>query len=337
MRGPRAVRCRWPTRSRTPSRCCLPWGTCTTGAWCTATSSQITSSRPRSSSSSSTWAGCARIDSDGPIYGTVGYQAPEIGTDGPSVSSDLFTVARALAVLTFEFKGYQGSHKFTFPDGVPLLGSRSRSPGCCAGPPTLIRTGASAPRGRWPNSSPACCARFSPWRTARPDRRSRRCSAPSSRRSGPGTTSRGPPWPRRPPRRSSRACRCRRSTGPIPPPVTWPRSPGSIPASERPRCRGPSRATRPCRPRWLRPPRRAWRWHAPSSTSAIYDGAAVTLAELAAEDPSDWRIAWTDGMRWLAASEARPADTRARQAARARQAMPPSRQRVQRGVRRAAR
>ncbi len=65
--------------------------------------------------------GVRRIDSDEPIYGTVGYQAPEIETVGPSVSSDLFTVARALAVLTFEFKGYQSSYKFTFPDGVPLL------------------------------------------------------------------------------------------------------------------------------------------------------------------------------------------------------------------------
>ncbi len=61
------------------------------------------------------------IDGDGPIYGTVGYQAPEIADDGPSVSSDLFTVARSLAVLTFDFKGYQGQYKFTFPDGVPLL------------------------------------------------------------------------------------------------------------------------------------------------------------------------------------------------------------------------
>ena len=65
--------------------------------------------------------GVRGVDSEGPIYGTVGYQAPEIGTDGPSVSSDLFTVARALAVLTFEFKGYQSSYTFTFPDGVPLL------------------------------------------------------------------------------------------------------------------------------------------------------------------------------------------------------------------------
>ncbi len=35
-----------------------------------------------------------------------------------------------------------------------------------------------------------------------------------------------------------------------------------------------------------------------------YDGAGATLAELAAEDPSDWRIAWTDGLRRLALSDA---------------------------------
>jgi serine/threonine-protein kinase PknG len=68
--------------------------------------------------------GVRPVDGDGPIYGTVGYQAPEIETEGPSVSSDLYTVGRALAVLTFEFKGYQGSYKFTFPDGVPLLGQQ---------------------------------------------------------------------------------------------------------------------------------------------------------------------------------------------------------------------
>ena len=65
-----------------------------------------------------------RIDSDEPIYGTVGYQAPEIGTDGPSVSSDLYTVGRALAVLSFEFKGFQGRFSGRLPDGVPLLGQQ---------------------------------------------------------------------------------------------------------------------------------------------------------------------------------------------------------------------
>ena len=34
-----------------------------------------------------------------------------------------------------------------------------------------------------------------------------------------------------------------------------------------------------------------------------YDGAKVTLADLAADDPSDWRIAWTDGLRRLAAGD----------------------------------
>ena len=65
--------------------------------------------------------GVRRIDSDEAIYGTVGYQAPEIEAEGPSPSSDLFTVGRALAVLTFDFKGYQGALKYTLPDGVPVL------------------------------------------------------------------------------------------------------------------------------------------------------------------------------------------------------------------------
>jgi serine/threonine-protein kinase PknG len=68
--------------------------------------------------------GVRRIDSDEAIYGTVGYQAPEIEADGPSPSSDLYTVGRALAVLTFEFRGFQGTHKFNLPDGVPLLGEQ---------------------------------------------------------------------------------------------------------------------------------------------------------------------------------------------------------------------
>ena len=65
--------------------------------------------------------GVRRIDGDGPIYGTVGYQAPEIEAEGPSPSSDLYTVGRALAVLTFEFRGFQGSFAHRLPDGVPLL------------------------------------------------------------------------------------------------------------------------------------------------------------------------------------------------------------------------
>jgi len=65
--------------------------------------------------------GVRPIDGDEPIYGTVGYQAPEIEADGPSPSSDLYTVGRTLAVLTFEFAGYQGEYKYRLPDAVPLL------------------------------------------------------------------------------------------------------------------------------------------------------------------------------------------------------------------------
>jgi serine/threonine-protein kinase PknG len=62
-------------------------------------------------------------DDDSPIYGTVGYQAPEIATDGPSVASDLYTVGRTLAVLTTDFSGFTGlyAHNLPEPDEVPLF------------------------------------------------------------------------------------------------------------------------------------------------------------------------------------------------------------------------
>jgi serine/threonine-protein kinase PknG len=65
--------------------------------------------------------GVRYINDDGPIYGTVGYQAPEIEDEGPSASSDLYTVGRTLAVLTFEFAGFQQQYRFRLPDNEPLL------------------------------------------------------------------------------------------------------------------------------------------------------------------------------------------------------------------------
>ncbi|MEV5505148.1 serine/threonine-protein kinase [Streptomyces orinoci] len=50
------------------------------------------------------------------IYGTVGYQAPEVAEVGPSVASDLYTVARTLAVLTFDFQGYTNVFVDSLPD-----------------------------------------------------------------------------------------------------------------------------------------------------------------------------------------------------------------------------
>ncbi|MFD8143399.1 tetratricopeptide repeat protein [Streptomyces sp. NPDC059708] len=54
-------------------------------------------------------------DEESAIYGTVGYQAPEVAELGPSVASDLYTVARTLAVLTFDFQGYTN----VFVDSLP--------------------------------------------------------------------------------------------------------------------------------------------------------------------------------------------------------------------------
>ena len=151
--------------------------------------------------------GVRRIDDqDSPIYGTVGYQAPEIATDGPSPSSDLYTIGRALAVLTFEFTGYTSTYEHSLPGRRErrCWPSRSRSTGCCAGPPVPTPAAASNPPPTWPSSSPGSCARFWPSATAFHGLPSPRCSALSYRRpaprpqrtAGPGPARTPRPWPR---------------------------------------------------------------------------------------------------------------------------------------------
>ncbi|MBE1581261.1 tetratricopeptide repeat protein [Amycolatopsis roodepoortensis] len=65
-----------------------------------------------------------RIDDyESPLFFTTGYSAPELATHGASVASDLYTVGRTLAVLSFEFSGYTTKYKTTLPgpDVVPLF------------------------------------------------------------------------------------------------------------------------------------------------------------------------------------------------------------------------
>ncbi len=67
--------------------------------------------------------GVYRLDDEtSPVYGTIGYQAPEIAETGPTVASDIFTVGRTLAVLCTDFAGYQSTHRFALssPDEVQL-------------------------------------------------------------------------------------------------------------------------------------------------------------------------------------------------------------------------
>ncbi|GGK89444.1 putative serine/threonine-protein kinase [Sphaerisporangium melleum] len=55
-------------------------------------------------------------DPDSAIYGTIGYQAPEIAARGPSIPSDLYTVGRTLAVLAFPFSPASGGTAAPLPD-----------------------------------------------------------------------------------------------------------------------------------------------------------------------------------------------------------------------------
>ncbi|MBG0817529.1 serine/threonine-protein kinase [Planomonospora sp. ID82291] len=54
-------------------------------------------------------------DSDGAVYGTTGYQAPEIASEGPSIASDLYTVGRTLAVLAIPFSPVSGGAEAPVP------------------------------------------------------------------------------------------------------------------------------------------------------------------------------------------------------------------------------
>ncbi|WP_229119211.1 serine/threonine-protein kinase [Enemella evansiae] len=68
--------------------------------------------------------GVRRVDDDeSAIYGTIGYQAPEVARAGVSVESDIFTIGRTLMVLCAEFKGYQTTYEFTLPpvEQTPLF------------------------------------------------------------------------------------------------------------------------------------------------------------------------------------------------------------------------
>ncbi len=54
-------------------------------------------------------------DAYGNLYGTRGFQAPEIARTGPTVASDIYTVGRTLAVLTLSMPMEQGRYL----DGIP--------------------------------------------------------------------------------------------------------------------------------------------------------------------------------------------------------------------------
>lgn len=64
-----------------------------------------------------------RDDDDAAIFGTQGFQAPEVAAAGPSVPSDLYTVGRTLAVLALPFSFHQGDYLHVIPPATdqPIL------------------------------------------------------------------------------------------------------------------------------------------------------------------------------------------------------------------------
>ena len=61
------------------------------------------------------------INSFGYLYGTPGYQAPEIVRSGPTVATDIYTVGRTLAALTLDLRTRNGRYVDGLPEDDPVL------------------------------------------------------------------------------------------------------------------------------------------------------------------------------------------------------------------------
>ena len=61
------------------------------------------------------------MNSFGYLYGTPGYQAPEIVRSGPTVATDIYTVGRTLAALTLGLRTRNGRYVDGLPEDDPVL------------------------------------------------------------------------------------------------------------------------------------------------------------------------------------------------------------------------
>ena len=266
--------------------------------------------------------GVRPIDGDEPIYGTVGYQAPEIEADGPSPSSDLYTVGRALAVLTFEFAGYQGEYKYRLPDAVPLLAEqesfarllrratdpepdrRFQSAAEMAEQTTgVLREVLSVADGQ---PRPAFSRLFSPeLRAIGAELEPVSAAGGQGGRNGQAGQGGGSVWVSPPPVAEVIAG--------LPAPVADGTDPaagylatlGTLPPEQQAAAllaavAGGSVATAGVPPAVAASPETKLALAGALITAGDLDNAAAYLAELAAADPGDWRIAWHNGLRELA-------------------------------------
>jgi serine/threonine-protein kinase PknG len=63
----------------------------------------------------------SRINSFGYLYGTPGFQAPEIVRTGPTIATDIYTVGRTLAALTLNLRTRNGRYVDGLPEDDPVL------------------------------------------------------------------------------------------------------------------------------------------------------------------------------------------------------------------------
>ncbi|WP_445162292.1 serine/threonine-protein kinase PknG [Mycobacterium sp. Dal123C01] len=63
----------------------------------------------------------SRVNSFGYLYGTPGYQAPEIVRTGPTIATDIYTVGRTLASLTLNLRTRNGRYVDGLPEDDPVL------------------------------------------------------------------------------------------------------------------------------------------------------------------------------------------------------------------------
>ncbi len=63
----------------------------------------------------------SRVNSFGYLYGTPGFQAPEIVRTGPTVATDIYTVGRTLAALTVNLPTRNGRYVEGLPEDDPVL------------------------------------------------------------------------------------------------------------------------------------------------------------------------------------------------------------------------
>ena len=278
--------------------------------------------------------GVRRVDGDEAIYGTVGYQAPEIEADGPSPSSDLYTVGRALAVLTFEFRGFQGTYKDTLPDGVPLLGEqesfarllrrathrdpdrRFGSAGEMAEQLTGVLREVLAVADGVPR--PAFSSLFSPEVQAIGTTADLAAAAPTAPAAPLTAPAAPPPAAPTPPASRLDAPPAAEIVAGLPLPQVERSDPAAgylatfagLNPAQRIVALTLAVAGDPTIPREVTESAETRLALARARIDVgDYQAAAVVLADLAADDPSDWRVAWYNGLRDLAAGEPGGAQT----------------------------